>query len=219
MLQAAQMADDNFLMITRGNSPSGGGSSNPIVGVYPSQAEDTMRHYAPGGGHSTDGSASTQNGERRGRHFFACHGCGGPHPWMEFKIEEHIVIHPNRDNPGVRENAKKNIDRIKANHQKIFRQNTKRKNLGTANFAKFDSAGQDCIREQVLLSLKNGNRKVSNTNSVALSVSTPSSVIPAANCDQGRGGSLGGRECIFRRRTLPSVPAEEEGAGVGCRQR
>ena len=108
-----------------------------------------MRHYAPGGGHSTDGSASTQNGERRGRRFFACHSCGGPHPWMEFKNEELIVIHPNRNNPGVGKNAKKNIDRIKANHQKIFRQNTKRKNLGTANFAKFDSAGQDCIREQV----------------------------------------------------------------------
>ena len=156
-----------------------------------------MRHDAPGGGHSTDGSASTQNGERRGRCFFACHGCGGPHPWMEFKNGEHIVIRPNRDNPGVRENAKKNIDKIKANHQKIFRQNTKRKNLGTANFAKFDSAGQDCIREQVLLSLKNGNRKVSDNTSVALSVSTPSSVIPAANCDQGRGGSLGGRGRIF----------------------
>ena len=116
---------------------------------------------------------------------------------MEFKNEELIVIRPNRDNPGVRENAKKNIDRIKANHQKIFRQNTKRKNLGTASFAKFDSAGQDCIREQVLLSLKNGNRKVSKTTSVASSVTTPSSVIPAANGGQGHGGSTGGRGHIF----------------------
>jgi len=82
------MAKDDFLMIMRvsreavavslsqaflGNLPSGGGSSNPIVGAHPSQAKDTMRRYAPGGGHSTDGSASTQNGEKRGRRFFACH--------------------------------------------------------------------------------------------------------------------------------------------------
>ena len=121
MLQAAQMAEDNSLMIMRvsheavtvslsqaflSNLPSGRGSSNPIVGAYPSQAEYTMRRYAPGSGHSTDGSASTQNGEKRGRHFFA--------PWTEFKNREHIVIFPNRDNPGVCENAKKNIDRMKA---------------------------------------------------------------------------------------------------------
>jgi len=99
------------------------------------------------------------------------------------------VICPNRDNPGVCENAKKNIGRMKANRQKHFRQNTKKKNLGTANFVNFDSAGQDCIREQVLLSLKNGNREVSDTTSVASSVTTPSSIIPAANGGQGHGGS------------------------------
>jgi len=43
---------------------------------------------------------------------------------------------------------------MKANRQKRARQNTKRKNLGTANFADFDTAGQDRIREQVLLTLK-----------------------------------------------------------------
>jgi len=169
MLQAAQMAEDDFLMITRvspeavglsqafvGNSPCGGGSSNSIIGAYPSQAEDTMQHYAPGGGHSTDGSASTQTGERRSRRFFACHGCGGPHPWMEFKNGEHTVVCPNRNNPGICENAKKNIDRMKANRRKRARHNTKRKNLGTVNFVNFNAAGQDRIREQVLLTLKNG---------------------------------------------------------------
>jgi hypothetical protein len=55
MLQAAQIAEDDFLMIKRvsreavglsqafiGNSPSGRGTSNSIIGAYPSQAEDTM---------------------------------------------------------------------------------------------------------------------------------------------------------------------------------
>jgi hypothetical protein len=107
------------------------------------------------------------------------------------------VVCPNRDNPGIRENAKKNIERMKANCQKRARQNTKRKNLGTANFADFDAAGQDRIREQVLLTLKNGNRELIDTTSVASSVTTPSSVSPAASRGQGQGGSAGGRGHIF----------------------
>ena len=201
MLQAAQIAEDDFLMITRvsreavglsqafhATSPSGGGKGTPIVGAYPSQAELTMQRYAPGG-HSTDGSASTPTGGGRSRRLFACHGCGGPHAWTEYKNGEHIVICPNRDNPGVRENAKKNIEKMKANRQKRHRQNTKRKNLGTANFADFDVAGQDRIREQVLLSLHGPGRDVSGATSVSSSVTTPSSIAPAHG--GGRGGGTG----------------------------
>jgi hypothetical protein len=189
ILQAAQMAKDDFLMITRVSreavglsqafittSPGRGSSSNPIVGAYPSQAEDTMRRYAPGGGHLTNGSANTPGDDRQSRCPFACNGCGGPHPRTEFKNGEHIVICPNRGNPGVRDNAKRNIDQMKANHQKRHRQNTKRKNLGTANYSDFDSAGQEHIKEQVLLSLKSGHCKSSNTTSVVSSVMTPSFV-------------------------------------------
>jgi hypothetical protein len=43
---------------------------------------------------------------------------------------------------------------MKANCQKRHRQNTKRKNLRTANYSNFDLAGQERIREQVLLALK-----------------------------------------------------------------
>ena len=70
---------------------------------------------------------------------------------MEFKNGEHIMVCPNYRNPNICENAKKNVKRMKANCQKRARQNTKRKNLGTANFADFDTAGEDCIREQVLI--------------------------------------------------------------------
>jgi hypothetical protein len=80
---------------------------------------------------------------------------------------------------------------------KRARQNTKRKNLGTANFADFDAAGQDRIREQVLLTLKNGNRELNNTTCVALSITTPSSIIPTISCSQGQSGSAGGRGRIF----------------------
>ena len=93
MLKAAQSAEDDLIATQRiareamglsqaflANSPGGGGLKSPIVGAYPSQAEDTIRRYTPGGGQSTDGSASTPGGDRRGRRPFTCHGCGGPHP-------------------------------------------------------------------------------------------------------------------------------------------
>jgi hypothetical protein len=227
MLQAAQIAEDDFLMITRvsreavglsqafhATLPSGGGKGNPIIGAYPSQAELTMQRYAPSGGQSTDGSANTPTGGGQGRRLFACHGCGGPHAWTEFKNGEHVVICPNRNNPGVRKNAKRNIDKMKANRQKRHRQNTKRKNLGTANFADFDSVGQDRIREQVLLSLKGSGREASDATSLASSVTTPSSIAPGFGGGRGGGagrgspaGHSGGRIFIIDVPVLAAGPA------------
>jgi hypothetical protein len=142
-----------------------------------------MKLYACGSGHSTNGSATTVPGGGRGKRFFSCHGWGGPHPWTEFRKDQHIVVCPNQDNPGVCENAKKNVDRMKANCQKRFKQNTKRKNLGTANFADFNKSGKQRFQEQVLQAM--GNRKISNATSVASSVTTPSFVIPSASAGQG----------------------------------
>jgi hypothetical protein len=159
-----------------------------------------MRRYATGSGHSTNGSANTPGGDRQSWRPFACHGCGGPHPWTEFKNGEHIIICPNRDNPGVRENAKRNVDRMKASH----RQNTKRKNLGTANYSDFDSAGREHIREQVLLSLKDGHCEISDSTSVTSSITTPSSVLPTADAGQGRGA--GGRVSSGSRIFIVDVP-------------
>ena len=80
---------------------------------------------------------------------------------------------------------------MKANRQKRFWQNTKRKNLGTANYANFDAAGQEHIQEQVLLSMNASGREISKATSGASSVTTPSSVIPSASAGQGRGGGAG----------------------------
>jgi hypothetical protein len=77
----------------------------------------------------------------------------------------------------MQNNAKKNIDCMKDNHQKQFWQNTKRKNLGTANYANFDAAGQERIQKQVLLLMNTSGRKISKSTSVASSVTTASSVI------------------------------------------
>jgi len=222
MLKAAQSAEDDLIATQRiaceavglsqgflANSQGGGGLKSPVVGAYPSQAEDTIRRYTPGKGQSTDGSVSTPGGDRRSRRLFACHGCGGPHPWTEFRNDEHIVVCPNQHNPGIRDNARRNIDRMKMNRQKRHKQNTKRKNLGTANYSDFDAAGKDRIREQVLISLKNGNREVSDTTSIALSVTTPSSIIPT-----NRHGGPGGRVANGSRIFIADVPVLAAGPSL-----
>jgi hypothetical protein len=88
---------------------------------------------------------------------------------------------------------------MKTNRQKHFCQNTKRKNLGTANFADFDEAGQNRIHEQVLQTM--AQQEVSKTMSMASSVTTPSLVLPPPTAGRGRGGgdkdSQGGRGRIF----------------------
>jgi hypothetical protein len=88
---------------------------------------------------------------------------------------------------------------MKANCQKRFFQNTKRKNLGTANFADFDEAGQKRIHEQVLQTM--AQQEVSKTMSVASSIMTPNLVFPSPTAGRGQGGgdkgSQGGRGCIF----------------------
>ena len=86
--------------------PGGGGKGTPTASAYPSQAETTMQRYAQGCGYSTDGLTTTPTGERRGRPFISYHGCGGPHPWTDFKNGEHIVVCLNCNNASVHNNAK-----------------------------------------------------------------------------------------------------------------
>jgi hypothetical protein len=159
------------------------------AGALPSQAKTMFNRCSSSSGCLTDGSATSASSGGYGTQFFACHGCDSPHPWLEFCDGKHIVICANQDNPGVHKNAQRNIDRIKANCQKCFKQNTKWKNLGTANFSDVDKAGQQRIQEQVLQAM--GHRKISNATSVALLVTTSSSVAFSANARRGRGG--GGR--------------------------
>jgi hypothetical protein len=58
-------------------------------------------------------------------------------PYSEFKNGNHVIICPNRDVPGVRKHATKNIEKMRKNRKKRHIQNQKRKNLGTANFTDF----------------------------------------------------------------------------------
>jgi hypothetical protein len=155
MLKGTQQAKDNFMMVTHVSRVAIGLSqafpTNAIgggvcpAGAFPSQAETALNCYSGASGRSTDGSATSALGGGRSKQFFFCHSCGGRHPWSEFCDGKHIVICANWDNPGVRKNAQRKIDRIKANFKKHFKQNAKQKNFGMANFSNFDKAGQKQI--------------------------------------------------------------------------
>ena len=167
MLQAAQQAEDDHLAIQRVAREAMGlsqtfhagavaaGGAAPAIGAYPSQAEMTLRRYS---GEGTTPSGGTTPGGTRG---WTCFGCGGNHPWSEFRgsrggdqgcgdAGQHMVICPNRDNPGIREYAARQIEKMRKNRKKRHTQNLKRKNLSTANLSDFDEEGQNRIREQVL---------------------------------------------------------------------
>jgi hypothetical protein len=80
---------------------------------------------------------------------------------------------------------------MRKNRKKQYSQNTKRKNLGTANLSDFDKLSQQHIREQVLQSM---GQEVSNHMRVASSVTTPSSVNQQGmlrGCGHGRGSGGG----------------------------
>jgi hypothetical protein len=57
---------------------------------------------------------------------------------------------PNASNPGIQENAKKTIERIRAKRKKKQADFTKHKNLATTNFADFNAKSQERILLQAL---------------------------------------------------------------------
>ncbi len=162
------------------------GGTNVGAAAFPSQAKKTLHQYSPGGGTSTDGlSMVPVGGLRNGRvGLYPCFGCGGPHPWSQYRDGKHIVVCPNKNNPGVLENATKNIHRMCKNRKKRHAAKNKKKNLGTANLSDFDESGQKRIREQVLQSM--ARREISDGASVASSITTPTFAPP------GGGPTLGG---------------------------
>jgi hypothetical protein len=164
MLQAAQQAEDDYGSTQRiareaiGLSqafPVGAKPGGPVrASAFPSQSETTLTRYAQGGGgYSTDSTRSTAGSSRGPPCPWNCFGCGGPHPYSEYTDGNHVVICPNRDVPSICEHATRNIEKMRRNHKKKHVQNQKRKNLGTANFANFDEAGQKRIREQCLAAI------------------------------------------------------------------
>ncbi len=120
MLQATQQAKDDLVSVQCVAREAVGlsqafvsGGSSVAAAAYPSHAERTLARYSsPGSGMSVDGSkASDGGGSRNGKvGLWPCFGCGGPHPWSQFVDGKHIMICPNKDNPGVTKNAAKGIE-------------------------------------------------------------------------------------------------------------
>jgi hypothetical protein len=91
-------------------------------------------------------SKDPHGGKRNGKvGLWPCFGCGGPHPWLEYRDGKHVILCPNKNDLGILENANKNIERMQKNRKKRQLQSQKRKNLGTENFSDFDESGQQQI--------------------------------------------------------------------------
>ncbi len=109
MIQAAQKAEDNLHVIHHVTQEAVGmsqafhasttGGLQTIAGAFPSQAETTLTCY------SLDSKSQAASHPLCGGDLqrpWSCFGCGRPHPYLELcGSEGHIVVCPNKDNPGV----------------------------------------------------------------------------------------------------------------------
>ncbi len=195
MLQATQQAEDDLHAVQRAAREavrmsqafhaSATGGLQTVAGAFPSQAEMMLTCY------SSDSKLQAASHPLHGgglQHPWSCFGCGGPHPYLEFcGSEGHVVVCPNKDNPGVQESAARNIEKMRKNQKKHHNQNSKRKNLGTANLSGFDEQGKRQITDQVLASMT--GKIVGKLSSIASLVSTPRST---SKHDHGRGRGSGG---------------------------
>jgi hypothetical protein len=195
MLQAAQQAENDLHAVQRiarevvGMSQafhaSTTGGIQTVAGTFPSQAETALMGY------SGDSKSQAASHLLRGgglQHPWSCFGCGGPHPYSEICGNEgHVIICPNKDNPGVRENAACNIEKMRKNRKKRHNQNSKRKNLRTANLSGFDEQSKKCITNQVLAAMT--SKIVGKHSSITSSVLTPRSF---SGNDRSRGRGPGG---------------------------
>ncbi len=66
---------------------------------------------------------------------------------MEWRNGLNVAICPNQNNPGVKENATRNLERMHKNKKKRFNNNQKCKNLSTVNFAGLPEATQAQMRD------------------------------------------------------------------------
>jgi hypothetical protein len=80
--------------------------------VNTSQVEKTIKCYSSSDNTGSNKSTASSWGPLR------CYGCGGPHPWSLLENGIHVIKCPNANNPGIINNAKKVIKRIRNKHKK-----------------------------------------------------------------------------------------------------
>ncbi len=154
MLQAAQQAEDNFASTQRIAQEAIGLSqafptnatmtgNTQQANVFPSQAKTTLTRY------SQDSDSVPQNRGRQGDRPFTCYSCSTPHAYLEYWDGTTTIIYPNCHNPGVKENAARNPEKMCKNKKKGYIPNIKRKNLSTVNYADLPDATRQWMREQI----------------------------------------------------------------------
>jgi hypothetical protein len=173
MLQAAQRAKEYYTNIQRtareaiglGGQSFFSSSDTRGASAFPSQAETTLMKYSQSGGNR----GGNGWGKRRP---LSCFGCGGPHPWSELIDGKLVVKCPNKLNPGVQDNAQKNLEKYRADCKKRRERTSKKRNLATTNLEDFDEVSQQRIWEQVLQSTIKGD--VDDSTSVISAVTLQS---------------------------------------------
>jgi hypothetical protein len=182
MLKAAQQAEDDFTSTQRIACNAIGLSqafpeiahatgSNQAIPL-PSQAKTTLGWYSPWGGHPTKSAAG--QGMRTAKPL-ACYGCGGPHPWSEYQQGSYVIICPNQNNQGIKENVAQALERMRKNKSKRYQHNKKCKNLHTVNFSDLPEATRARMQGQVHQIKAGGSTSMvsSVTSPSTLSTSTP----------------------------------------------
>jgi hypothetical protein len=184
MLQAAIRAETEYTNIRTIASEALGAGQAFSAQVNASQAEKTISNYKGGDDGSNKSGSTASRGPLR------CYGCGGPHPWSSLDNGIYVIKCPNAGNPGIQENAKKTIERIRNKRKKKQQDYQKRKNLATTNYSDFDDTSKERIRQQVLQSVSTA----SEAASVSSSITGMTGGTPSASAGAGRGR---GKPIIF----------------------
>ncbi len=207
MLKAAQQAKDDFTSTQPiARNAIGLSQAFPVIGhatgsnqalALPSQAKTTLSRYSPRGGRSTEPAAG--QGARTARPL-AYYGCGGVHPWSEYQQRSYVIICPNRNNPGIKENAAQALERMKKNKSKQYQHNKKCKNLQKVNFGDLPEATRAQMQGQV------HQYKAGGGTSKVSSITGPSTSSTSAPPARARGG---GNSVIF----MITIPREAPSRG------
>jgi hypothetical protein len=152
ILSAMQMSEDEVKLITAiARSSVGGQAFHANAMAFPSQAKTTLTRYSQGGSYKSDGGSSAGGYHSYDTHASvgkanSCFGCKGPHPWMRDKK----IMCPNRDKPGVREEADKAYKVWHDKYRKKQEQCTKKRKV---DYAKMSDVNTERVKEAVLASM------------------------------------------------------------------
>jgi hypothetical protein len=128
---------------------------------------DNAQLVLPTRGRWTKSGASQARVQQR---LLICYGCGGPHPWSEYQQGSYVIICPNQNNPGIKENATRALEGMRKNKSRRYQHNKKRMNLHTVNFGDLPETTRAWMQGQV------HQYEASSGTSVVLSVTGPSTL-------------------------------------------